>query len=207
MTNNHTALWCSFTLRLLTFRYSTGLVTLNLSMVEMMMAGVVREEEQEEEKAVDDKAAEPPVEATNRQMLPAENKVQLMIYITYYRTTISISNLTQILGLGKTLNIIVIISPCSFHYHHSCSFSDKAVKWLLCVDSFLTSVGLLYLVNIAVLPFCIEQMKKYWYIHTKFGKIRYTFFAISPRRTGYLQYTHVKRCVLYSKSQPLDSYI
>lgn len=26
----------------LTFRYSTGLVTLNLSMVEMMMAGVVR---------------------------------------------------------------------------------------------------------------------------------------------------------------------
>ncbi len=95
------------------------------------------EEEQEEEKAVDDKAAEPPVEATNRQMLPVENKVQLMIYITYYRTTISISNLTQILGLGKTLNIIVIISLRSFictlsvdsHFPlpsvHSCSFSDE----------------------------------------------------------------------------------
>lgn len=32
----------AFSFSLLTFRYSTGLVTLNLSMVEMMMAGVVR---------------------------------------------------------------------------------------------------------------------------------------------------------------------
>lgn len=38
------------------------------------------EEEQDEEKAVDDKAAEPPLEATNGQMLPVKNKVQVTIY-------------------------------------------------------------------------------------------------------------------------------
>lgn len=38
------------------------------------------EEEQDEEKAVDDEAAEPPVEATDGQMLPVENKVQ--VYLT-----------------------------------------------------------------------------------------------------------------------------